>query len=130
MWDIVKIFLPQIMDIVKTVVPDPGKQLEIQQAMTEKLLAQEAAVMDSMKAVMTADSTSQNRFVSTARPAVVYWSMAMVTFIMCAGIFGMGEATISALQQVPEGLWTLITVGVGAFSVTRGLEKSVKEWKR
>jgi len=64
-------------DIVKTVVPDPGKQLEIQQEMTEKLLAQEAAVMDSTKAVMTADSTSQNRFVSTARPAVVYWSMAM-----------------------------------------------------
>jgi hypothetical protein len=49
----------------------------------------------------------------------------MITLIAFLGIFNLATPVVSALTGVPDYFWQLMTVGIGAFSVTRGIEKSV-----
>lgn len=131
MWvSIVSSLVPILGDVLNKVIKDPKEVAKVQAEMTAKLLEQEAAIMTAMSEVMKADTASDNKLVSSARPIVVYWALFMITLLTFLGIFGLATPAITALGGVPEAFWTLLTVGIGAFSVTRGLEKSVKEWKK
>lgn len=121
--------MPIISDVLKKAIPDANERAKAQEEITKGLMANEQAVFDAMKGVMTADSGSDNKLLSSARPIVVYWSLAMISFIAFLGSIGYGEGVIHALERVPSGLWQFVTVGIGAFSLTRGIEKSVKAFK-
>lgn len=131
MWStVVTALIPILSDVLSKVIKDPKEVAKVQAEMTTKLLEQEAAVMNAMTEVMKADTASENKLVSSARPIVVYWALFMITLITFLGIFGLATPAVAALSGVPEAFWTLLTVGIGAFSITRGLEKSVKGWKK
>jgi len=42
--------------------------------------------------------------------------------------FGLADSIVSALAKAPTELWTLMTVGVGAFGASRGVEKGIAAW--
>lgn len=131
MWSsIVSTLIPILSDVLSKVIKDPKEVAKVQAEMTTKLLEQEATVMNAMADVMKSDTASENKLVSSARPIVVYWALFMITFLTILGTFGVAGSAIAALAGVPDAFWTLLTVGIGAFSVTRGLEKSVREWKK
>jgi hypothetical protein len=131
MWaSIVTSLVPILNDVLKKVIKDPVELQKVQNEMTNKLLEQEASITKAMTDVMTADSASTNKLVSSARPIVVYWALGMITLITFLGVFGLAGGAITALAGVPDPFWTFLTVGIGAFSVTRGMEKSIREWKK
>jgi hypothetical protein len=121
---------PILGDTLKRVIPDKNERDKIQAEMTVKILEQEASIMTSMKDVMVADSSSSNKLTSAARPIVVYWCLGFVTFLTVLGVFSSADPALAALERVPNKLWDLITVGIGAFSITRGLEKSVTAYRK
>lgn len=110
--------------------PDPQKQMEFQLEMQKALLEQEGKVYEAMQAVMTADAAQEDLYTKRARPTVVYWSMAFATIIGIAGIFGYSQPIIDALRQIPTDLWTLMTVGIGAFGFSRSIEKGIDSVKK
>ena len=131
MWaSIVTSLVPILNDVLKKVIKDPVELQKVQNEMTNKLLEQEASITKAMTDVMTADSASTNKLVSSARPIVVYWSLGIITLLTILGVFGVADGAITALSGVPDPFWTFLTVGIGAFSVTRFMEKSIREWKK
>lgn len=44
-------------------------------------------------------------------------------------IFGLDPGTI-VLLDFPAGFWSLLTVGVGGYITSRGVEKGLSEWRR
>ena len=131
MWSsVVSALIPILSDVLGKVIKDPKEVAKVQAEMTTKLLEQETTIMNAMADVMKSDTASENKLVSSARPIVVYWALFMITFLTILGTFGLAAPAITALAGVPDAFWALLTVGIGAFSVTRGLEKSVREWKK
>lgn len=127
---LLSVLSPILNDVLRRAIPDRSQREKIQAEMTTKLLEQETVILSSMKDVMVADASSSNWLTSAARPMVVYWSLAFVTFITVLGASGYATEALNALDRVPGKLWDLITVGIGAFSITRGLEKSVTAYRK
>lgn len=121
---------PILGDTLKRVIPDKAERERVQAEMTTKILDQEATIMGAMRDVMVADSSSANKLTSAARPIVVYWCLGMISLITVLGCLGMADGAIKALAGVPDMLWQMMTVGIGAFSLTRGLEKSVTAYRK
>ncbi len=124
--DILKIVGP----VLSRVLPDPQKQAEIQLELTKALMDKDNGILQASQAVMVADANQDDKFTKRARPSVVYWAMGMITLIGTAGLFGHAEPIISALSAVPSDLYQLMTVGIGAFGVSRGLEKGIGALKK
>lgn len=118
---ILKIVAP----IITRFFPDPEKQAEINLELQKALMDQQGKVYDAMQAVMTTDANQDDKYTKRARPTVVYWSMAFATLIGVAGFFGHAQPMIDALRQIPTDLWTLMTVGIGAFGFSRSVEKGI-----
>lgn len=127
---LIAVLSPILADVLKRAIPDATERAKVQAEITEQMLANEQAVFDGMKSVMGADAASENKMLSSARPIVVYWSLTLITFIAIMGSMGMADGLITALEKVPSGLWQFVTVGIGAFTLTRGIEKTVRELKK
>ena len=116
--------------ILARILPDPDKRLEIQKEIQEALVNSQSEIFGAMRDVMVADSTSDSTYTKNARPTIVYWSLGMISVIIVLAPFGYSEVILEALKQVPETLWTLMTVGIGAFTFGRSVEKSAINYKR
>lgn len=120
---ILGLILPGLTEILKRIIPDPEKAAEAQAQITALLYQNQQAIMTAMKDVMVADASSQDSYASRARPTVVYWSMGTITLIAGLGVFGAADPVITALAHVPDKLWDLMTVGIGAYILGRTGEK-------
>jgi hypothetical protein len=125
-FDIIKLVLP----VLDKVIPDSNKRAEAGEAITQALIANQGALLDAAKSVMTADAASDNKLTSSARPIVVYWSLGLITIIVACAPFGLAKPILDALKDVPSDLWTLLTAGIGIFMFGRSAEKAVTNFKK
>lgn len=116
--------------ILARIIPDPDKRLEAEKEIQEALINSQAQIYSSMKDVMVADAESDTSYTKYARPTIVYWSLGMITLIIAVAPFGESGVILDALKQVPDTLWTLMTVGIGAFTFGRSVEKSTTNFKK
>lgn len=114
-----------VTEVVKRLVPDPDKQAELNHEVQIAVQGSITAQMQAMQSVMTADSQSDSKYTSGARPTVVYWSLGMISVIVGLGVFHMADPALEALQAVPDKLWEMITYGIGIFAAGRTVEKGV-----
>lgn len=122
--------LNAILPIINKLIPDPQAQAQIQLELTKALTDKENGVLNAMKDVMVADSQQDDKYTKRARPSVVYWSMAMVTYIIGAASVGHATAIVNALSAVPTDLYNMMMVGIGAFGLSRGVEKGIGALKK
>lgn len=125
MFELIDDVLKLVMPTINKLVPDPQAQAQAKVELQTVLTSQLSAVLDASKSVMVADSSQDDKYTKRARPSVVYWSMGFATLIATAGAFGHAQPMLDALKQIPSDLWTLMTVGIGAFGVSRGVEKGI-----
>lgn len=134
MWSIITSLLPSlipgIVDIIKRIVPDPAQQAEAQKQIIELVNKAQNDVITASKEVMIADAQQDDNFTKRARPMIVYWSMSVTTFIILLSLVGYSEPVVVALKQVPDMLWTLMTAGVGLFTLGRSIEKGIGSLKK
>lgn len=121
-------FLPALLPLlgkaVEKLIPDTAKQAEVMLEFQKSVLENQSSLAEAMSKVMAADANS-SAFVRSARPTIVYWSLGMVTLIAFTAPFGYAGHIVGALQAVPSELWTLMTVGIGAYNVLRTVDKAV-----
>jgi hypothetical protein len=117
--------LSALLPVLNKFLPDPNQQAQIQVELTKALTERQDELLGAMKDVMVADVAQDDKYTKRARPSVVYWSMAFSTFVAIMGVFGHAQSMIDALKQIPPDLWTLMTVGIGAFGVSRSVEKGI-----
>lgn len=128
MFQLLTLFMPLIKDVLGRVIPDPEKRAEAELELQTALMQNEKSIMDAMSKVMTADANS-SPYVRNARPTIVYWSLGITTYIVLGAPFGYADEMVEALAAMPSELYQMMMVGIGAFGVTRGLEKTARAYK-
>jgi hypothetical protein len=112
-----------ITEVVGKFIPDPTVKAQLE-AEVRKIVAEgQKAQYDAMSTIMAADASSDSAFTRNARPVVVYWSLAVISSIVGASLFGVADPMIAALSQVPDKLYEMVAMGVGIFTAGRSAEK-------
>jgi hypothetical protein len=58
----------------------------------------------------------------------VLWALAMITWVgVVAPMIGLQVEVVAALKGVPAELWSLLTVGIGAYMLARSVDKIVPQ---
>lgn len=129
MWDIPGA-ITAISNVLTRIIPDPNVAAQLQADLTKALFDKESGVLNASKEVMVADAAQDDKYTKRARPTVVYWSLTLVTYITVMASFGHATAIVSALQTVPSDLYNMMMVGIGAFGLSRGVEKGIGALKK
>lgn len=124
--DIIKLVLP----VFDKLIPDVNAREKAKEELTKTLLENQTAIMSAMKDTMAADAASESWLTRSARPIVVMWSLAMITWVVLSPIFNLQTATLTALSGVPDSLWNLVSVGIGGYMLARTVEKGMANWKK
>lgn len=75
---------------------------------------------------MKADASSESPWARNARPMTVFWALAMISWVgVVSPMLGLQSEVVTALKGVPAELWSLLSVGIGAYMLARSVDKFV-----
>jgi hypothetical protein len=127
-----KIFSKTI-DIIEKIVPDKDMQAKIK---GELAIADYSAIIkevDAQAQILAAELTG-NKLQRSWRPILMYFIMAMlfwlIVIVPAIAAFGIEIPIADALDSVPAPMWTLLTTGVGGYTVLRSGEKMMESWAK
>ena len=61
----------------------------------------------------------------------MFWYLGCMTWIVAvAPLFGLVDSTLDALKAVPDNLWNVMLVGIGAYTFSKGIENGVANLRR
>ena len=110
--------------ILAKVLPDEGQRLQVQLELQEALIEQQGDIGRAMAEVMKADASSESLLARNARPITVLWALAMITWVgVVSPMVGLQVEAVAALMGVPAELWSLLTVGIGAYMLVGSVDK-------
>jgi hypothetical protein len=131
MLSIIATILSTVAPVLQKLIPDPDQRNRVQLELQQALAAQQAALVEAAKDVMVADAQSESWLTRNARPCVVFWALGCMTWIVAiAPVFGLVEATLGALKAVPDNLWNVMLVGIGGYTLARGIENGARSLSR
>ncbi|MFB0490125.1 hypothetical protein ABIE45_002711 [Methylobacterium sp. OAE515] len=114
--------------ILARVLPDEGQRLQVQLELQKALIEQQGDPGRAMAEVMKADAGSESPLARNARPITVLWALAMITWVgVISPMIGLQVEVVAALKGVPTELWSLLTVGIGAYMLARSVDKIVPQ---
>ena len=112
--------------ILAKVLPDEAQRLQVQLDLQKALIDQQGEIGRAMAEVMKADAGSESPLARNARPLTVLWALAMITWVgVISPMLGLQVEVVAALKGVPVDLWSLLTVGIGAYMLARSVDKIV-----
>lgn len=113
--------------ILQKAIPDEGQRMQAQLDLQRALLDGQSDLARAMAEVMKADAASESPLTRNARPITVLWALAMITWVgVVAPLLGLQAEVVKALAGVPEALWSLLTVGIGAYMAARTADKFIE----
>lgn len=105
--------------------------LEAQLTLAQKLLENEVQLAESKAKVITAEATGQSWLQRNWRPLlmvtfgmIVAWNYIVVDLLTWV-LALVGVQSLPPRLEVPEGMWTLLTIGIGGYIAGRSAEKVV-----
>jgi len=121
---------PILGDVVKRVLPeDKDKAAEIERELQMQLMMNSATVEKAAADIILAEAKSDSWLASSWRPilmlvitAIVAWNFLLAPLIELSVTLATGDQ-IPLQIDLPGELWTLLTVGVGGYTVGRSAEK-------
>ena len=127
---LIPILAPILGDVVKRVLPeDKDKAAEIERELQMQLMMNSATVEKAAADIILAEAQSDSWLASSWRPllmmvitAIVSWNFLVAPLIELGVMLATGDQ-IPLSIDLPGELWTLLTVGVGGYTVGRSAEK-------
>jgi hypothetical protein len=121
---------PILGDVVKRVLPeDKDKAAEIESELQMQLMMNSATVEKAAADIILAEAKSDSWLASSWRPllmmvitSIVAWNFLLAPLIELMVTLATGNQ-IPLSIDLPGELWTLLTVGVGGYTVGRSAEK-------
>ena len=124
------IFGPSISKSLEKFVPDTEKRDEIEREIKLALLEQGSEFNKQAGDIILAEAKSEHWITATWRPLlmmiivfIVGWNYAFIPVLAAFGLDLM-------ILDLPPQLWTLLTVGVGGYTVGRSAEKSMAMYSK
>ena len=127
---LIPILAPILGDVVKRVLPeDQDKAAEIERELQMQLMMNSATVEKAAADIILAEAKSEHWVTACWRPclmltitAIVAWNFLLAPLIELSVTLTTGDQ-IPLTIDLPGELWTLLTVGVGGYTVGRSAEK-------
>jgi hypothetical protein len=121
---------PLIGDIVKEAIPDPDKKMDAENKVRLALLENAKQIEASASSIVLAEAKSESWIASSWRPILMMNITAIVSvnFLIFPLIEVFTGTKLSIL--LPPELWTLLTVGVGGYTIGRSAEKVARNLKK
>ena len=84
------------------------------------------------------DQTSEDPFIRRTRPLITRGVFVLIVWLIVGvplasqapGLRELGTDTMALIAAVPAGLWALLSLGVGLWPASRGVERVVGKWQR
>ena len=115
--------------IVSKAVKDKDLAAKLTTEIQTGLMQHEASLVQAQASIILAEAQGHSWLQRNWRPILMLTIIAIVAnnylLFPYIQLFG-GDAIV---LELPERMWSLMTVGVGGYVVSRGVEKSVKTWK-
>lgn len=120
-------FLGPILEIVRRVVPDPAERARIEADLTRAASDAEARLAEAQASIVVAEAQG-SALQRNWRPAfmivcmgLLVWHAVAVPILAASLAVPLDE--VVGLRAVPDGLWTLLVVGMGGYIGGRSVEK-------
>jgi len=124
------VIAPLLSDVFRRVLPeDRDKRAEIEREINMALVSNSSQIEQAAASVILAEAKSEHFITATWRPilmlvitAIVAWNFLLAPLIELSVTLATGDQ-IPLQIDLPGELWTLLTVGVGGYTVGRSAEK-------
>lgn len=121
--------ISKIFDVVDESVEDKDERNRLKQEVQLKLMSMSHDETREMASIIRAEAQSESWLAQSWRPITMLTFVAIVAnnFIIhpYLQLFGLPSTQL----EITDGMWTLLTVGVGGYIGSRGIEKVAKTWK-
>jgi hypothetical protein len=114
-----------IADLASEFIEDKDKRAEFQNRLSLALIAQESELVNAARDVVVAEAQSESWLARNWRPLIMLTFGAILAnnYIIVPWLMAFGIETVAVLE-IPEGMWGLLTVGLGGYVVGRTIEKT------
>ena len=114
-----------VTSLISEYIEDPDKRAEFEIKFRLALLAQETALVEASRDVVVAEAQSESWLARNWRPLIMLTFGAILAnnYIIVPWLQAFGIQTVAVLE-IPEGMWGLLTVGLGGYVVGRTIEKT------
>jgi len=127
---LITLLAPLLGDIIKEVIPDPDKKNEAENKVRLALLENAKQIEASASSIILAEAKSESWIASSWRPILMMNITAIVSVNFL--VFPLVEVFTGTKLSIPlpPELWTLLTVGVGGYTIGRSAEKVAVNLKK
>ena len=107
-----------------------NQALALQNTITTQMIDYEKQLLESQSKIIVSEASSEHWIAANWRPIVAL----MLAFIVANNYIIYPYLSLfmdnAPLMDIPPDLWVLLNIMIGGYVTSRGIEKSVKEWKR
>lgn len=121
---------PIVGDLVKRLIPDGDKNLDVEREVKLALLEHTDSIESIRGKIVLEEAKSQNWLTSAWRPLLM---MVVIAIIACNYLFFPIIRIFypeMIVLELPVELWNLLTIGVGGYVVGRSGEKMIDKWSQ
>ena len=124
-----------VFSIIDKLIPDPDLKAKLKAEIESKTLAHEREVITAQRQILLAELGQGPLLTRSWRPVLMY---VIILFLVIYGlvlpladlVHGAPVAFKPRWSDIPDGLWTLLSLGVGGYVGGRSLEKIAGTLKR
>jgi len=98
--------------------------MQLENEIKTQMLDLEKQLLASKASIIIAEAQSESWITRSWRP------LTMVTFVVLIVLISAGIMDTEALNEVPDRLWTLLTLGIGGYIGVRTVEKGINKFAK
>ena len=113
-----------VSSLISEYIEDPDKRAEFESKFRLALLSQETALVEASRDVVVAEAQGESWLQRNWRPITMLSFVAIIVNNYMLAPYFQAVAGWSVVLEIPEGMWGLLTVGLGGYVVGRTIEKT------
>ena len=112
-------------DLISEFIEDPDKRAEFEHRLRSQLLQQESDFVNAARDVVVAEAEGESWLQRNWRPVIMLTFGAILAnnYIIVPWLQAFGIETVAVLE-IPDGMWGLLSVGLGGYVIRRTIEKT------
>jgi hypothetical protein len=118
-----------VASIIDKAVPDRELATRLKHELQVAAISQESALAKSAGDIIAAEAKSDHPLAAQWRPILMLSITAILLNNYLIAPYAQAIFGASVTLELPEPLWTLLTVGVGGYVMGRSAEKAVRNWR-
>ncbi len=116
--------LGPITGIIDKAVPDADLRHSLKQEIKAKLIDQESALTEAARDVLVAEAKGESWMQRNWRPLTMLVFAAIIANNYLIAPYVQAFGGVSVVLDIPDGMWNLLTMGLGGYVIGRTLEKT------